>query len=225
MGNIVAQLVPVGIEMIVSPVPLAALIAILLSARAKSNAVAFTATAVVASAIVVGISALTAEEGAGRTDHAGHSGQIVFAAIFGLAFLALAAVSWRSRPRRGTVAAMPSWMAQIDTMNGAKAMVLSLLLTVPNAKNLPLELRAGALIANAHVPVGQSMLLVAGVAVLGGAGLIALSVLAAVPSKRVSAALGVVKDELVRHNAAIMTVLFLLLAGLEVSHLATALAA
>ncbi|MDH6282301.1 hypothetical protein M2280_003529 [Prescottella agglutinans] len=225
MGNAVAQLVPVGIEMIVSPVPLAALIAILLSARAKTNAAIFTAAAVTASAVVIGISALTAGEGAARADHTGHATQIVFASVFGLAFLALAAVSWRSRPRPGTVAAAPSWMAQIDTMNGAKAMVLSLLLTVPNAKNLPLELRAGAVVANAHLPAAQAALLTVGVAVLGGAGLIVLSVLAAVPSKRVTAALGVVKDELIRHNAAIMTVLFLLLAGLQVSHVVTALTA
>ncbi|WP_430335004.1 GAP family protein [Rhodococcus sp. ACT016] len=223
MGNAVAQLILVGIEMIVSPVPLAALIAILLSARAKTNAAIFTATAVTASVVVIGVSALTAEEGTGRTDRAGHSSQFVFATVFGLAFVALAAVSWRSRPRPGTVAAMPSWMAQIDTMNGAKTAVLSLLLTVPNAKNLPLELHAGAVVAGAHAPAGQAALIVLGVAVLGGAGLIALSVLAAVPSKRVSAALGVVKDELIRHNAAIMTVLFLLLAGLQVSHLVTAL--
>ncbi len=103
--------------------------------------------------------------------------------------------------------------------------MLSLLLTVPNAKNLPLELKAGALIAEGHLPPSHAAALTALFAVLGGTALIVLAVLAAVPSKRVTAALGVVKEELIQHNAAIMTVLFVLLAGLQISHIVTALTA
>lgn len=225
MGHTVTQLVPLGIGMIVSPVPLAALIAILLSARAKTNAKVFTVTAMVASVLIVGVTVFTSKAGADRASGAAHPGQIVFATVFGLVFVVLAALSWRSRPKSGAVAAMPSWMAQIDTMDAGRTAILSLLLTVPNAKNLPLELKAGALIAEAHLPAAQAALLTVGFAALAGLGLIALTVLAAIPSKRVAAALGVVKEELILHNAAIMTVLFLLLAGLQASHLVTALTA
>ncbi|MGO4202855.1 GAP family protein [Rhodococcus sp. TAF43] len=225
MGHTVAQLVPLGVGMIVSPIPLAALIAILLSARARTNALAFTATALAASTLIVGVTVFTSKGGADRAGSDAHPSQIVFASVFGLAFLMLAALSWRSRPKNGAVAAMPSWMAQIDTMNAGKTAVLSLLLTVPNAKNLPLELKAGALIAEAHLPTTQAALLTVAFAALAGLGLIALTVLAAVPSKRVTAALGVVKEELILHNAAFMTVLFLLLAGLQASHVVTALTA
>ncbi|MCA1008706.1 GAP family protein [Rhodococcus hoagii] len=223
MGHTATQLIPIALGMIVSPIPIAALIAILLSARAKANAFAFTATAVAASAVIVGVVAATTKTSAADAGSAAHPTQLIFATVFGLAFLVLAALSWRGRPRNGAPAAMPSWMAQIDTMKPGRAAVLSLLLTVPNAKNLPLELKAGALIAEGHLPLAHAAALIAGFAVLGGLGLIALAVLAAVPSKRVTAALGVVKEELIRHNAAIMTVLFVLLAGLQVSHIVTAL--
>lgn len=225
MENTVAHLVPLGVGMIVSPIPLAALIAILLSARAKANAVAFTATAVAASAVIVGGAALVGEGSVGSAGSAAQPARIALATVFGLGFLVAAALSWRSRPKHGAAAVMPSWMARIDTMNAGQAVVLSLLLTVPNAKNLPLELEAGRRIAQAHLPTAPSALLTVGFAVFAGLGLIALTVLAAVPSKRVAAALGVVKEQLIQHNAAIMTVLFVLLAGLQVSHVVTALAA
>ncbi|PTR25610.1 Sap-like sulfolipid-1-addressing protein [Rhodococcus sp. OK519] len=223
MGNAVTHLVPVGIEMIVSPTPFAALIAILLSARAKANAAIFTATGITATAVLIGITAFTTEASAEHIGRSAHRTQLVFALTVGLVFVVLAALSWRSRPPKGVVAAMPSWMARIDTMRGGQAAVLGVAIAVVNAKNLPLELKAGALIAEANMAPAQVVLLTVGVALLGGVGLIALSILAAVPSKRVAAALGVVKNELIQHNAAIMTVVFALLAGVQVAHVVTAL--
>lgn len=50
-----------------------------------------------------------------------------------------------------------------------------------------------------------------------------LSALAAVPPAKVTDALSATKSTLIRHNAAIMTVLFLMLAALELSHVVEAL--
>ncbi|NKS75420.1 hypothetical protein GS539_03395 [Rhodococcus hoagii] len=225
MGHTAGQIIPLALGMVVSPIPVAALIAILLSARARTNAFAFTAAAVAASAVVVGITAATTRTSAAHAGRAAHPTQLIFATLFGLVFVVLAVLTWRGRPRNGAPAVMPTWMAQIDTIGPGRAAVLSLLLTVPNAKNLPLELKAGALIAEGHLPPSHAAALTALFAVLGGTALIVLAVLAAVPSKRVTAALGVVKEELIQHNAAIMTVLFVLLAGLQVSHIVTALTA
>lgn len=225
MGHTAGQIIPLALGMVVSPIPVAALIAILLSARARTNAFAFTAAAVAASAAVVGITAATTGTSAAHAGRAAHPTQLIFATLFGLTFVVLAVLTWRGRPRNGAPAVMPTWMAQIDTIGPGRAAVLSLLLTVPNAKNLPLELKAGALIAEGHLPPSHAAALTALFAVLGGTALIVLAVLAAVPSKRVTAALGVVKEELIQHNAAIMTVLFVLLAGLQISHIVTALTA
>ncbi|QBJ96618.1 hypothetical protein ERC79_12055 [Rhodococcus sp. ABRD24] len=222
MESTVAHLVPLGIGMIISPIPLAAIIAIVLSARARTNAMTFTAVAIAGSAVITIVTALTSRSDLDATG-AAHPTQVVFASVFGSAFLVMAYLSWRSRPKNGAAAVMPSWMAQIDSMTAGRVAVLSLLLTVPNAKSLPIELKAGTLIGEAHLAVPQLILLGFGFAVLGGLGLIVLTILAAVPSKRVTAALGIVKDELVRHNAAIMTVLFLMLAALQVSHVISAL--
>ena len=97
------------------------------------------------------------------------------------------------------------------------------LLTVPNAKNLPLELKAGSIIGGGHLGwvlvVAYSVLF----AVAASIALIVLSALAAVPSAKVTDALSATKSTLIRHNAAIMTVLFLMLAALELSHVVEAL--
>lgn len=118
---------------------------------------------------------------------------------------------------------MPSWLAQIDSMQPGKAAVLGLLLTVPNAKNLPLELKAGSIIGGGHLGwvsvIAYSVLFAVGASIA----LIVLSALAAVPSAKVTDALSATKSTLIRHNAAIMTVLFLMLAALELSHVVEAL--
>ena len=158
-----------------------------------------------------------------KSSGSAHTVQTVFAVVFTVGFLALAYSSWRGRPKDDAEPAMPSWLAQIDSMQPAKAAVLGLLLTVPNAKNLPLELKAGSIIGGGHLGwvlvVAYSVLF----AVAASIALIVLSALAAVPSAKVTDALSATKSTLIRHNAAIMTVLFLMLAALELSHVVEAL--
>ncbi|QCQ93121.1 GAP family protein [Rhodococcus sp. SGAir0479] len=219
MGNPVAQLVPVGIGMIVNPAPFAVLVAILLSARARTNATLFTTTGIAASAVLIGVTAFTADA---NVSPGAHRLQLVFALLVGLVFAALAVLGWTSRPPRGEAAVMPSWMARLDRMGRREAAASGLALAVVNARNLPLELRAGGLIAQARVSPAQAVLSSAGVAVLGGVGLIALSVLAAVTCRPVAAALGVVRTELIQHNATIVTAVFALLAGVQLAHVVSA---
>ncbi len=119
MGHTAGQIIPLALGMVVSPIPVAALIAILLSARARTNAFAFTAAAVAASAAVVGITAATTGTSAAHAGRAAHPTQLIFATLFGLTFVVLAVLTWRGRPRNGAPAVMPTWMAQIDTMGPA----------------------------------------------------------------------------------------------------------
>lgn len=222
MGSATEQLVPVGIGMIVSPAPFAAVLAVLLSARARTQAAVFTASGIAATAVLIGITAFTATANAAHIEPGAHRARWVFAVITGLAFVVLAALSWRSRAREGGSAVTPPWMARIDTMRTGAAAALGAALALVNAENLPLMLRAGGLIAQAQVRPVQAALSSVGVAVLGGAGLIAVSLLAAVRSEPVAAALAVVRKELIQHNATVMTFVFALLAGIQTAHVVTA---
>lgn len=223
MESITAQLIPLATGIVISPIPLVAVIAILLSVRSKANAFAYTASITVAAAVITAVTAYTTTGVAAKASGGAHTVQTVFAVVFTIGFLALAYSSWRARPKGDAEPAMPSWLAQIDSMQPLKAAVLGLLLTVPNAKNLPLELKAGSIIGGDHLSwigiLAYSVLF----AVAASIALIILSTLAAVPSERVTDALRSTKTALIRHNSAIMTVLFLMLAALELSHVVEAL--
>ncbi len=223
MESITAQLIPLATGVVISPIPLVAIIAILLSTRAKANAFAYTASIVLAAAAITAATALSTTGVESKSSGSAHTVQTVFAVVFTVGFLALAYSSWRGRPKDDAEPAMPSWLAQIDSMQPAKAAVLGLLLTVPNAKNLPLELKAGSIIGGGRLGwvsvIAYSVLF----AVAASIALIVLSALAAVPSAKVTDALSATKSTLIRHNAAIMTVLFLMLAALELSHVVEAL--
>lgn len=223
MESITAQLIPLATGIVISPIPLVAVIAILLSVRSKANAFAYTASIAVAAAVITALTAYTTTGVASQASGGAHTVQTVFAVVFTIGFLALAYSSWRTRPKGEAEPVMPSWLAQIDSMQPAKAAVLGLLLTVPNAKNLPLELKAGSIIGGHHLSwigiLGYSILF----AVVASIALIILSALAAVPSAQVTEALRSTKTALIQHNSAIMTVLFLMLAALELSHVVEAL--
>ncbi len=144
--------------------------------------------------------------------------------MFGLTFVVLAVLTWRGPPERR--ARRDADVDGADRHDGTRPRRGAQPAADRAERQEPaLELKAGALIAEGHLPPSHAAALTALFAVLGGTALIVLAVLAAVPSKRVTAALGVVKEELIQHNAAIMTVLFVLLAGLQISHIVTALTA
>ncbi|MDI9916601.1 GAP family protein [Rhodococcus sp. IEGM 1379] len=223
MESITAQLIPLATGIIISPIPLVAIIAILLSVRSKANAFAYTASIAVAAAAITAATAFSTTGVASAKSGGGHTVQTVFAVVFTAGFLALAYSSWRGRPKGDAEPALPSWLAQIDTMQPAKAAVLGLLLTVPNAKNLPLELKAGSIIGGDHLSWVGILVYSVLFAVVASIALIILSALAAVPSERVTATLSATKTALIQHNSAIMTALFLMLAALELSHVVEAL--
>ncbi|MGG7465723.1 GAP family protein [Plantibacter sp. YIM 135347] len=223
MGPTIAELLPLATGILISPIPIAAMIAILLSPRARANALAFTATAFAVTAVITGLTALGS---GGAEQAAGGSASgigLVISLVVTVLFLVLAVLSWRGRPKRGEEPVAPSWLQRIDTLNPGTTAVLCILLTVPNAKNLPLALKAGSIIGSGHHGVLASVLLVVAFGIASTLALIALSTLAASTSAHVRAALDRAKAEMIAHNAVILTVLFLVLAAVQASHAIVAL--
>lgn len=225
MASSLGELLPLATGILVSPIPIAAIIAILLSPRARANAIAFTASAIAVTAVLTAIAVI----GAGSAEHANHGSAstigLIISIIVTVLFLVLAALSWRGRPRPDVEPVAPSWLRRIDTLTPGSAAVLSVLLTVPNAKNIPLALKAGTIIGGLDAGPVVSTLLVLGFSVVSTLALILLSTLAASKSDRVRAALTRAKSEMIAHNALILAVMFLVLAAVQASHVVTALIA
>lgn len=218
MGDL-GQLLPLGVGIIVSPLPIVAIVAILLSRGGGRSGLAYTAAVFLVGFAFTLIAALTTSRAGSGDSNGDHTVVLVLTAVLTVGFAVLAIVSWLGRPRGGAAAQMPGWLAAVDSITPMKAAGLGALMAVTNSKNIPLELKAGALIGAHDLPalavIGLSCLF----ALFAALGILIPTLLAAGGSPRVRNLLQSLKSEMVQHNAAIMTVLFGLLAAVEASHL------
>ncbi|WP_025156057.1 GAP family protein [Leifsonia aquatica] len=217
------QLIPLAAGIIISPLPIAAIIAILLSPRARVNGFAYVGASVLVSFAFTVVAALTTT-GAGAGGSANDDVIVlVLGILLSVGFLGLAIASWLTRPKSGAAVA-PGWLRAIDDMSAAKTFGLGAVMAVTNAKNIPLELKAGALIGAADLGIALAVLLSAVFALAASLGILLPTLLASTGSRAIESGLARLKAELIAHNAIIMTVLFAILAAVQISHVVAALA-
>ena len=209
MSEGIAEVLTYAIGVAISPVPIIAVILMLFSARARVNGPMFLGGWVVALG-VVSIAAYTlADVGDAATDSTAADtvswGQIVV----GVLFLLIAAKQWRGRPTPGVEPAMPKWMAGIEAFSPVKAFTLALLLAGVNPKNLLLSAGAGAALAQLGPTTSDAVVSLVVFVVLGSITIAGPVAYYLVGGDNARAALDSMKDWLAVHNAAVMTVLFL----------------
>lgn len=219
--NALSQLLPLAVGILISPLPIVAIVAIVLSARGRTAAPAFTAAFVAVTLAFIALGALSSAGASAASGTRDGSKVVVLVLTIALTagFAAMALVSWLTRPRAGAPAKTPGWLSAIDSITPARAAGLGLVMAATNSKNIPLELKGGSLIGAAHVPPLIAALLCLAVAFVGVLALVIPTLLAATGSARVAAGLDRVKTEMMAHNAIIMTVLFAILAANEGAHL------
>ena len=222
--NALNQLLPIAVGILVSPLPIVAIVAILLSTRGRTAAPAYTAAFAVVTLAFVGLGALSSA-GASSAATGGSAVAVVLTIALTVGFAALAVASWLSRPRGGAPVKTPGWLAAVDTITPLRAAGLGAVMAVTNSKNIPLELTGGSLIGSAHLPALSAVLLCVALAVAGTLVLSVPTALAATGSVRVTRGLDRLKSTMIAHNAVIMTVLFALLAANEAAHLIHRIAA
>ncbi|HEY7482898.1 MAG TPA: GAP family protein [Streptosporangiaceae bacterium] len=211
MGEAIGSVLPMGVGVALSPVPIIAIILMLGTARARSNGVAFTLGWLAGLAVVGGLLLVLAGGSATSGSGAPASWVTVLKIIIGALFLVLAVRTWRGRPKEGAEAEMPGWMRAIDTFAAPKSLGAGALLSGINPKNLALTLGAMATIAQTGIPGGQQAVALTVYVLLGSVTIIAplgIYFLMGTKAKRV---LDAMKEWMAAHNAAIMTVLLLVL--------------
>jgi threonine/homoserine/homoserine lactone efflux protein len=130
----------------------------------------------------------------------------------GVLLLLVAAKQWRGRPRTGEDAALPSWMKAIDTFPPGRALALGLALSAINPKNLILTVGAAAAIAQTGASTGSQAGALAIFVVLGALGPGLPVLITFTMGDRARTLLDDLKTWMAAHNAAIMSVLCLLIA-------------
>lgn len=195
----------------ISPLPIVAVVLMLVSGNARVNALAFVVAwflSITAVTVIVSLAAVSASS----DDGAPSSWQGWLKVLLGFGLIALAVKQWRGRPRDDAEPETPKWMAAVDTFTPVKAAGLAALLAVVNPKNLLLAVSGGAAIATAAAgstgaAIGASLVF----AVVASAGVAAPVIVYFGAGDRAAHILGNLKQWLTQHNGPIMAVLLLVI--------------
>jgi threonine/homoserine/homoserine lactone efflux protein len=211
VGEAIGQILPLAVVVALSPVPIIAVILMLVTPQARANGPAFVLGWLVGLA-VVGVIALALASPADATDDGKPAAWVsLLKLLLGLLLVLVALRQWRGRPHAGEQAATPKWMGAIEGFTPAKAGGAGVVLSGANPKNLLLAVAAAAAIAQAGVSGGEQAVAYAAFAVIGTIGVAAPVVIYFALGDRAGPILDGLKAWMGRNNAVIMAVLCLVI--------------
>ena len=211
MGQAIGDILPMAIGVALSPVPIIAVVLMLGTPRARANGPAFAVGWLAGLTIVGAIVLLLASGNATGDTGEPATWANMLELVFGVLFLLMAARIWRTRPKPGQEAQMPKWMQAIDGFTAGKSLGMGVLLSAVNPKNLALTIAAATAIAQTEISGGEQAVALAVFVVLGSLTILAPVVIYFLMGAKAKVILDGLKGFMAAHNAAIMTVLLLVL--------------
>jgi threonine/homoserine/homoserine lactone efflux protein len=210
MGSVIGEILPLAVGIAISPIPIIAVILMLLSPRAKGTSLGFMigwiAGIVVAIVVFTLLASIIPQHTGGGSPVAG-----VIKIILGLLLLFLAIRQWRGRLTKGEEPAMPKWMSAIDSRTAGKGLGLGFLLSAVNPKNLLMAASAGVIVGGAGLAFGQTVIVIIIFVLLAGCTVIIPVVGYLIASARLAGPLDRLREWLVENNAVIMAVVLLVI--------------
>ncbi|HET9723226.1 MAG TPA: GAP family protein, partial [Actinomycetota bacterium] len=151
MGQGVSEVLPFAVGVAISPIPIIAVILMLLSNRAAVNGPAFLLGWVAGLSILCLVVYVVADAIGVTGDSSGADGVSWLDIALGALLLAAALRSWRKRPAAGAEPEMPAWLTDVATITPRKALALGVGLSAANPKNAVLTVGAAAGLAQVGV--------------------------------------------------------------------------
>ena len=211
MGSAIGQTLSLAVGVALSPVPIIAVILMLVTPKARSNGPAFLVGWLVGLAIIGAVVLLVAGPANANDDGEPATWVDVLKLVLGLLLVLVALRQWHGRPHEGEEAATPKWMGAIDAFTPAKAAGAGAVLAGANPKNLLLAVAAAAAIAQTGIPGGEQAVAYAIFALIGTIGVGAPVAIYFAMGDRAGPILDGLKAWMGQHNAVIMTVLCLII--------------
>jgi hypothetical protein len=211
VGEAIGQSLSLAVGVALSPVPIIAVILMLVTPRARLNGPAFVVGWLIGLAVVGTIVLVIA----GPSD-ASESGEpadwiSTLKLIVGVLLVLVALKQWRGRPHGGDESPAPKWMGAIDSFTPVKSLGAGAVLSGANPKNLLLAVGAAAAIAQTGIPGGEQAVAYAIFAVIGSIGVAAPVAIYFALGDRSGPILERLKSWMAEHNAVIMAVLCLVI--------------
>jgi threonine/homoserine/homoserine lactone efflux protein len=211
MGEAIGQALPMAVGVALSPIPIIAVILMLVTRQARVNGPAFVIGWLIGLALI-GIMVIGVAGGAGASSGGERARWVlVLELVLGLLLLLVAARQFQGRPTPGEEAAMPTWMDAIDAFTPGKALGAGALLSALNPKNLLLAVGGAATIAQTGIETSQQAIAYLVFALIATIGVAAPVVIFFALGDRAPAVLDRMKAWMGQNNAVIMAILCLII--------------
>lgn len=212
MLDVLGSILPNAVAIAVSPIPIIAVILMLMSPRSKQLGGGFLLGWFVGIFVAVTVITLLAGVIPEPTDDGGPQPVMaVIQLVLGALLLLLGVRQWRSRPGPGVEPTLPAWMTKIDSMGVPAAMGLAFLLAAVNPKNLLVAAGAGTVIGRAEDTLGGQLIVVLCFTVVAALTVAVPVIITVAAPAQAAKVLASVRTWLAAHNAAIMTVVLFIL--------------
>jgi threonine/homoserine/homoserine lactone efflux protein len=204
-------MLPSAVGVAISPLPIVAVVLMLVTARGRVNGPAFLLGWWVGIA-AVGAIVLAVAKAPGATDE-GEPAAWVFwlELILGVLLLLVALKQWRGRPQGTAEPEMPKWMQALDSFKPPKAGGAGVLLSGLNPKNLLLTVAGATAIAQTGISGGEQAVALVVFIVIASLGVAAPIVIYFALGERAGPLLDRLKNWLAENNAVIMAVLMVVI--------------
>ena len=210
MGQVIGDLLPLAVGVAISPVPIIAVILMLLAPKAGAASAGF-ALGWVIGIVVVTVLFISLTSSTSNSDGQPSDAASWIKLVLGLLLLLFGAKEWRGRPKPGADVPLPKWMAAVDQVTPLKAVGLGALLSGVNPKNLLLCGGAGATIGAAGLDSGDQTICVAVFTIIAASTVLIPVIGYAVAKDRLRQPLQDLKVWLQANNATVMAVLILVI--------------
>ena len=211
MGDAIGQMLPAAVGVAVSPMPIVAVVLMLVSRRGRANGPAFVVGWVLALSII-GAVVLAASSGADASDGGEPATWVgVLKLVLGALLLLVGVRQWRGRPRGDEQPPPPKWMTALDTFTPAKAAGAGALLSGVSPKNGLLAVSAAVAIAGTGIAAGAQAIAYGLFVLIATVGVGTPVVLYFVLGDRSREVLDRLNAWMTANNAVIMAVLLLVL--------------
>lgn len=211
MGSAIGQTLSMAVGVAISPVPIIAVILVLVSRRARVNGPAFVVGWIVGLAVVGAVVLLVAGPANASDDGEPATWVGVLKLVLGTALVLLALKQWRVRPHDGEEPTTPKWMGAVEEFSPVKALGAGAVLAGANPKNLLLAVAAAAAIAQTGISGGEQAVAYAVFVIVGTIGLAVPVVVYFAMGERAGPLLDRMKAWMAHNNAVIMAVLCLVI--------------
>lgn len=225
MGEAIGQLLPFAIGVTISPMPIVAMVLMLITPKAKANGFAFIVGWIVGVALAGTVALAILGPTSTSDDGTTASWTYWLKLVLGVALLGLAVKEWKARPAPGADVPMPKWMGMLDGFTAVKAAGLAVLLSALNPKNLVFIIGGAAAVSQFDLNAGQQAVAWAVFTIIAAVGVAVPMAIYLFMGPRAATTLASLKDWMARNNTAVMAVLLLVIGVKLVGDAITGLAA